>query len=374
MAAPCWVALLAPLVLRLARAAELPVFESFMEVHGRSYQTESAEFHERRAIYERRRANAELHNSNPKRLWTAGVNRFWDWTEPELKTLRGYDPSGRPEGGSARSVQKHATFLQQAAALPEEKLWTHLAMSSHIQNQGSCGACWATAAAGCLEAHAEIHGKPRTFSAQQIIKCTPNPRHCGGDGGCKGATAELAMDWVLKNGVDTTADYDNTCMAGTPTSAMSLILKDRSSGTKGGSSFGMTGWETLPKNQYEPFVRALVEKGPVAVHVAADTWFDYDSGIFNGCQKDAIIDHSVLVMGYGKDSGTATKFWAIQNSWGKDWGEQGHMRLERLEGDGYCGMDNDPQKGVGCKGENDPVPVCGMCGILFDAVVPHFTS
>lgn len=96
----------------------------------------------------------------------------------------------------------------------------------------------------------------------------------------------------------------------------------------------------------------------------------YESGIFDGCGKDAIIDHAVTAMGYGEENGN--KFWLIQNSWGDDWGEAGHIRLHRHDADEYCGMNTKPELGVACKGDTDPVPVCGMCGVLFDSVVPHF--
>jgi len=106
------------------------------------------------------------------------------------------------------------------------------------------------------------------------------------------------------------------------------------------------------------------------VSVAADKWFDYDSGIFNGCGADAVIDHAVTAIGYGSENGE--KYWMIQNSWGAEWGEEGHIRLQRHDEDDNCGMNNDPQKGVACQGETDAVPVCGMCGVLFDSVMPHF--
>jgi len=287
----------------------------------------------------------------------------------------------QPAGGSMQSARKHATFLQQGAELPKEKLWTNLATAQHIRNQGDCGSCWAIAASTVLEAHHEIFkGTPRTFSAQQIVECTPNPRHCGGDGGCKGATAELAMEFVLKHGCAETSEIpytarDAACPSGSPTASMAQIMMDDSAmAANGGGSFGMTGWETLPKNAYEPLARALAERGPVAVSVAADAWFNYESGTFNGCDKDAVIDHAVVAMGYGEDDGH--KYWVIQNSWGVDWGEQGHIKLLRHDStednDNYCGMNNDPQKGIACEGETAPVPVCGMCGILFDNVVPHF--
>jgi hypothetical protein len=124
------------------RLRELPTFESFLELHGRSYLQGSAEFTERKALYEQRKVDSDAHNSNPNRLWTAGVNKLWDWTEAELKTLRGWDGSAMPAGGSSRGVRKHATFLQQQEDLPSEKMWTDLATAQHIRNQGDCGSCW----------------------------------------------------------------------------------------------------------------------------------------------------------------------------------------------------------------------------------------
>lgn len=263
-------------------------------------------------------------------------------------------------------------------------MWSNIALWTNVKNQESCGSCWAIAVSNVLEGHVEIHrGHKRTFSAQQIVMCTPNPRHCGGHGGCQGATAELGMQWVLDHGCATESEIpyqgtDGECpqAAGHLAAGGSLSLAQNatpaSSKTIGGAAFGLSGWETLPVNKYEPLARALAELGPVAVSVAAGAWFQYMNGIFDGCGKDAVIDHAVTAMGYGVENGK--KYWTIQNSWGEDWGEKGHIRLKRHEEEEeYCGMNHDPQKGVGCEGDNTPVPVCGMCGVLFDSVIPHFS-
>jgi cathepsin L len=360
-------------------AQNLPQFESFVEVHARSYQRGSAEFQQRKALYEQRVTDAETHNSSPDKKWVAGVNKLWDWTESELQTLRGWDGAMTPDGHQAsRSIAKHGSFLQQSASdLPKEKMWDDLETFAYTKNQASCGSCWAIASATVFEAHNEIYnGNHLIFSTQQIVDCTPNPRHCGGDGGCKGATAELAFDWILKNGIQESKDrpytgHDGACHR-SPTGAMKAVLIDTNAApaAQGGAALGMIGWSTLPKNEYEPLARALAETGPAAVSVAADTWFSYESGIFNGCGKDSVIDHAVVALGYGEEDGN--KYWVIQNSWGGEWGEEGRIRLERHEKGDYCGMNNDPQKGVACQGETKPVPVCGMCGVLFDSVVPHF--
>jgi len=358
-----------------AANAALVSFESFVHQHQRTYQEGSDEYELRRSVFESRLQSSNLHNMQPGKLWTAGVNKLWDWTPQELRSLRGWDGSAKPSNRGG--IRRHA-FLQQQndddVEIPNEKLWTGLTTSHSIRNQGDCGSCWAIAAATVLEAHAEISGHARTFSAQQIVECTPNPKHCGGDGGCQGATAELAMEWVLQNGVaqESAIPYtglDAACPQGDSKVAMAQLL-GMSSPTSGGAAFGMTGWETLPKNEYQPLVQALAHKGPVAVSVAADSWFNYESGIFNGCNKDAVIDHAVTAIGYGEENGV--KFWVIQNSWGSDWGEAGHIRLERHPDGQYCGTNNDPEKGIACKGETAAVPVCGMCGVLFDSVVPHF--
>jgi cathepsin L len=357
----------------LGSSAGLPSFESFIQKHGRTYEVGSTEYLERQAIYERNKQTIEQQNSNAGRLWTAGVNKLADWTDAEYSTLLGWDGSVRPHGrsshSSARRQPRHQTFLQQDAEnlsdLPKEKEWTSLKMSKEVKNQGPCGSCWAIAAATVLEGHYEIYsGKFRTFSTQQMVSCTPNPRECGGKGGCSGATAELAMEWVLHNGLANEEDVpytasDTQCTA--PNSTGQELQATR---------FGMTGWETLEINKYEPLVRAIAERGPAVVAAAANTWGAYDSGIFNGCTKDCVVNHAVTAIGYGEENGT--KYWLIQNSWGDDWGEAGHIRLFRHDKDSYCGINNDPQAGVACKGETDPVPVCGMCGVLFDSVVPHF--
>jgi hypothetical protein len=132
----------------------------------------------------------------------------------------------------------------------------------------------------------------------------------------------------------------------------------------------VSSWDVLPANQAEPLKLSVYNKGPTVVAVDARGWHNYKTGIFDSCDKDAILGHAVLAVGYGDDSGN--KYWRIQNSWGSYWGEEGHIRVLRPDNeDEWCGMDRKPQEGVGCENGPDEVKVCGMCGILYDASVPQ---
>jgi len=139
-----------------------------------------------------------------------------------------------------------------------------------------------------------------------------------------------------------------------------------------GVALGLQGWTRLPENEYEPLMRAVAEVGPVAISVAASSWQSYDKGIFDECKPDSTVNHAVTLLGYGIDKESNDKYWIIKNSWGLDWGEKGNIRMLRHEGNVHCGTDHKPLEGTGCKGGPATVHVCGMCGILYDSVIPHF--
>lgn len=280
----------------------------------------------------------------------------------------------------SRSAPERLWKASEKIALPRNHSWEHLQAMKDVRNQGGCGSCWAFAATTVLRAHAEIYQQDRTFSVQQVLACTPNPQKCGGAGGCSGATAELGIDYVLKHGVMTEEEFPYHGVTGTcPSVQPSLLVKNNGLqvGIPGPMQSteiqGLMGWDKLPENKEEPLMRALVEWGPVAVSVSADLWEFYGSGIFTGCPKGAVIDHAVTLIGYGDD---VKKYWNVQNSWGADWGENGRIRIERTEDDqqAQCGWDRQPELGNGCVGGPSKVRVCGMCGMLYDSVVPHFVG
>jgi len=378
------------------RSPPIMAFHEYTRAHERAYRPGSPEYEQRREIYEQRVAEVQLQNSQPDRLWTAGINHLTDRTDEELERLRGYRHNARPEASVSGPAQLGLLSTSARSVnldnLPSDFAWRHLQANRDIMDQLSCGACWAVAVSTVIRAHAELHASvDKTCSVEQIVACTPNPHHCGGDGGCKGATAELAMEYVMENGCSSTSQWPYSGQDQACPPRLSALQKTtdevwrspqqatvRSMQNGGGASFGLMGYQKLPENQLAPLMMALYETGPVAVSVAAGAgWTLYSHGIMNACRKNVVINHAVVLLGFGTNNARRKEqdYWLIQNSWGPAWGESGTIRLQRHSHEHeaqYCGWDTSPEQGSSCAGGPGKVWVCGSCGILYDTVVPTF--
>jgi C1A family cysteine protease len=82
---------------------------------------------------------------------------------------------------------------------------------------------------------------------------------------------------------------------------------------------------------------------PVSVSIEADKlcFQMYKSGVLNNTKCGTTLDHAVLTVGYGTDP-VGGDYWLVKNSWGSSWGEEGYIRIARVEGDGICGIQMSP--------------------------------
>jgi len=207
--------------------------------------------------------------------------------------------------------------------------WTTKGAVTGVKNQGSCGSCWSFSTTGSLEgAYFLKYGSLLSFSEQQLVSCDTK----GNDQGCNGGWMDDAFTYVANNGGITTEDqYPYT------------------SGTSGKTGTCVTSGYTnvanvAPKGSLYVDVKAgsvdammsAVNVGPVSIAIQANqmAFQSYSSGVLTGrCGNN--LDHGVLLVGYGTDSGT--DYWKVKNSWGTSWGEQGYIRIERSSDD-LCGL------------------------------------
>jgi len=338
--------------------------------------------------------------------WVAGVNYYTDQDSEELPF--GYNKmlhegwSSQLTRGGASKVQRMlgssdsvtATYSQppdftidEVEDLPDSIDWTEEGhVNPVIPQQSSCGSCWSFAVVGTVESHLSITTgePPMSLSEQNILACAPDPDECGGKGGCSGSTVELGLNYVA----DATAKksgglYDVSevpyNITNAPYDVSDSTSRTCTDVTEGHTpSVGVSAYTKLPTNDYKSVMNAVAKKGPVGIAVAAGDWSMYEKGVFDTADN-VVVNHAVLLVGYGVDEDSGEKFYKIRNSWGSTFGEHGYIRVKRTDDDSdVCDMDNDPSVGVACARDNSgnnidikPVKVCGISGVLFDASYPR---
>ncbi|CAE7579651.1 CEP1 [Symbiodinium natans] len=284
----------------------------------------------RQALFNKRVSAVQQINSQ-EGSWKAEINEFADYTPEEFRSLLGHR---RSHQGSAAFLQLRSSVIQSRfhtlgwpsmtdswrrmtsllrttpsshpSGLPESVDWrSQLNSSSFVKQQGTCGSCWALAAVGALEMHAEIHSKepPHELSVDQLLDCVANPQHCGGLGGCDGANSELAFEYVQQHGLYTSSTYSGKS-------------KEGCSGRANPPYVRLQGFVRLPTNNLNSMLQAVATRGPLVVGVDASRWDLYGNGVFDGCDRDATINHAVVLVGYGSDR-LGKDYFLIRNSWGK---------------------------------------------------------
>jgi cathepsin L len=245
------------------------------------------------------------------------VNQFAGMTSEEFSQLKGYK---QPESRDAPTL---GLFKYSGAALPDSVDWTTNGAVSAVKDQGSCGSCWAFSTVGSLEGRAQISkgGKVVQMSEQQFVDCDTKE-----DQGCQGGLMDNAFDYAKDTDICTEDSYGYKGSGGSCQAAGCTVALKKGE---------ITGHVDVDAT--EDALAEAVSQGPVSVAVEADTVFQFYHGGVMGSICGAKLDHGVLVVGYGEDSGT--KYWKVKNSWGGKWGEAGFIRMKKGKGGkGQCGI------------------------------------
>ncbi|CAI5470311.1 unnamed protein product [Closterium sp. Yama58-4] len=193
-----------------------------------------------------------------------------------------------------------------------------------VKDQGDCNACWAFAVVSSIE---EAYG---IATYLEVPKLSVNS---------------------IFTAMGLTTQEDRCTAGGSPTEAFEKLLALPKGGLNMEINLNVTypiqGFERTAFKGYVGLLLA-VQQQPVVVHIEAsavsftkyDGTFKYqDPGCYTGN-----LNHVVLVVGYfvlrndGSENRIAPQFWIIRNSWGEEWGDRGHMRMDIQGGDGVCGI------------------------------------
>ena len=250
------------------------------------------------------------------------------------------------------SVGEHGVQFQSngACTIPNVRQFDTLrrrdsGVLADVEDQGNCGSCWAFATTHAFTDLRSISAgtKQTLLSSEYTSRCIPEED----DNGCCGGHAYYAAKYFKQFGV-----VSSQCLPYTlQTYLDNVLVEDRPAYKEtnplscpsrcSNNSPYTTQITRLADYQFyqeiaDSSIIALLQSGPVVVGMAVSEDFcDYKCGVY--CQPSPFTVeecgsqeclHAVEIVDYGTTS-SGVNFWVIKNSWGRNWGENGYIRIRR---------------------------------------------
>ncbi|XP_053182267.1 procathepsin L-like isoform X1 [Scomber japonicus] len=294
-------------------------WDLWKKMHGKTYHNQVENIH-RRTLWEKNLMLITMHNleaSMGLHSYELGMNFMGDMTPTEIQQFFG--------GLTPPTDLKRApsSFLGNTGAhVPDTIDWREKDYVTSVKDQGQCGSCWAFSSVGALEGQlAKTTGKLVDLSPQNLVDCSWEY----GNHGCNGGFMSRAFRYVMDEGIESEASYpyegsDEECLHNPMNSAANC-----------------SDYIFLPEGDEEELKQAVATIGPISVAIDAgqSSFQFYKSGVYDEPNCTDVINHAVLVVGYGTENGQ--DYWLVKNSWGTGYGEEGYIRMSRNKDD-QCGI------------------------------------
>lgn len=259
--------------------------------------------------------------------YTLGHNHFSGFNMDEFREYVGLMPIGLSDNNN-HIIDTHKVEVASSVN------WVEKGGVTDVKDQGQCGSCWSFSTTGALEgAYYVKYNKLVSFSEQQLVDCD-NFKHGGKDHGCNGGLMDNAFNWIETNNGLCSEDSYPYVSGTTKTAGDCQTTCDNLEDSK------INKFIDVKKSDDTAMMTALTQQ-PVSIAIEADQkdFQLYQSGVFTGTCGTGL-DHGVLAVGYGSDSGE--EYYLVKNSWSSSWGDNGYIKLGKgvqyNNGDGQCGL------------------------------------
>ncbi|POO03305.1 Peptidase C1A [Trema orientale] len=193
--------------------------------------------------------------------------------------------------------------------------WKDKGILPDVKDQEHSNCCWAIATLSAIEAH---HKKATNheikLSTQELIDFCPRQENGKGH-------PRKALEYIIESGVSYADEYPFVGLRDVPTHKPNWTRKYNTSDHYGCVS------------SIKEMKRVIKDVGPIVASVRGKPFGDVQgSDIYGlGLDESNITGekefHAVLLIGYGYDKENDQYYWIVQNSWGKNWGENGYGRV-----------------------------------------------
>jgi len=295
------------------------LFNDFLTKYNKNYHTR-AEFNNRLNIFIENHKFIEEHNSR-NGTYQLGMNHLGDLRSDELKL--GYN--------LGKDSCSKFNIDYQYTSLPSSMDWRNKNAVTPVKDQGQCGSCWSFSASGAMEGAWSIAtGDLISISEQQLVDCSSG-FFSYGNHGCNGGLMDYAFQYAIDNGMCIESDYPYQAVQNSCESSCTKYAEFSSC------------VDVTPNNQQD--LAAAVAQQPVSIAIEADTkvFQLYKSGVITGDACGTKLDHGVLIVGYGTESGQ--DYWLVKNSWSDQWGDGGYVKIGKSDSTndvGVCGIASTP--------------------------------
>lgn len=269
------------------------------------------EYHLRYGIFlTNYRYNQEFNRHS--KSYKIGLNKFTCLTPQEAKAMLGLTQTR-----TDFSHPKTAPKINLKQDIPKNLDWREKGAVYDVEDQGSCGSCWAFSVIQAQEsAHAIATGQLLGLSQSTLIDCVGGDCH-----GCHGGWPDKAFRYIIDN----------------LNGQFNLLSEYPYIGVEQNCQFSqhervskVSDVQRLPEGDEENMKNHLATVGPVSICVDSSsyTFYSYTSGIYDeeSCMKH-IFNHAMGVVGYGYDETSSRPYWIVRNSWGQNWGQDGYVKF-----------------------------------------------